>query len=268
MFTAPGINNTRRYSCHARIAVTHGGGVALPIASPGGWVAMLASALDPVGWADVREWLRDPKNVERLLAEWRRREQTGEQSAASRLQAITAQLTALRDKLGRLSDAIAETENTESRRALQEKLDATATQVQREEAKRVRLLQEERDAASYARDERDIRVWVCEVALQAEHFTPIEQRAALRALGAEATIWRADHVHADGWPQRYRITLNFTGLSGQPVALPAHRAASLLNPAPQNFRVCRASEAREGPPSAPPVRERAGSIQGWPPVTR
>jgi hypothetical protein len=42
-------------------------------------------------------------------------------------------------------------------------------------------------------------------------------------------------VHADGWPQRYRITLNFSGFSGQPVALPAHHAASLLNPDPHNL---------------------------------
>ena len=31
----------------------------------------------------------------------------------------------------------------------------------------------------------------------------------------------ADYVHPDGWPQRYRITLHFTGFTGQPVTLPA-----------------------------------------------
>jgi hypothetical protein len=40
------------------------------------------------------------------------------------------------------------------------------------------------------------------------------------ALDAQVTIWRADHVHEDGWPQRYKITLHFTGFTCQPVTLP------------------------------------------------
>jgi len=41
MFTAPG-STGRRYYCRARIARTHGGGVALPIDCPGGMVGMAA----------------------------------------------------------------------------------------------------------------------------------------------------------------------------------------------------------------------------------
>ncbi len=51
-----------------------------------------------------------------------------------------------------------------------------------------------------------------------------ELRAQVRAkaLDARVTIWRADYVHPDDWPQRYRIVLHFTGFTGQPVTLPAH----------------------------------------------
>jgi hypothetical protein len=38
--------------------------------------------------------------------------------------------------------------------------------------------------------------------------------AALLALGAQVRVWRADHVHGDGWPQR-KITLTWTGWTGQ-----------------------------------------------------
>jgi hypothetical protein len=58
------------------------------------------------------------------------------------------------------------------------------------------------------------------VAAEADTFTREEQRDCLRILGAVVTVWRADYVHADGWPQRYRITLNFTGFSGEPETLP------------------------------------------------
>jgi DNA invertase Pin-like site-specific DNA recombinase len=216
----------RRYICRARQAVA--GGITPPCA--GGRFSVKSSVLDAMGWADVRAWLDDDKNVARLMEEWRRRQQTGEQSAASRLTALTAHLTTLREKLARLSDAIAETENTESRRALQEKQDAVGAQIQAEEVKRTRLLQEERAAAAYARDERDLRQWVCEVATQADAFTALEQRATLRALGARVTVWRTDYHHPDGWPQRYQIELTFTGLTGDAVRLPARTTMARSDP--------------------------------------
>ncbi len=231
MFTAPGING-RRYCCHSRIAVTHGGGVALPIACPGGWVSMLASALDPAGWADVREWLSKPENVSRLLAEWEQEEKSAEKSVASRLEASAATIATLRDRMTALADDISETSKGESRQVLKEKLDQLATQLARESGKRERLLREASEATDRARDERDIREWVRVVAQQAPTFTREEQRAVLLALGAQATIWRADHVHEDGWPQRYKIVLNFAGFTSAPVTLPARQA---VNPVSNNL---------------------------------
>ncbi|HEV8191240.1 MAG TPA: recombinase family protein [Ktedonobacterales bacterium] len=220
MFTAPGIKG-RRYCCHSHIAVTHSGGVALPVACPSGWMSMLANALDPAGWADVRAWLSEPANVSRLLAEWDQEEQRAESSVASRLDASAAMIAMLRDKMGRLAETISETSEKESRRVLQEKLDAYAAQARKEEGKRERLLSEARDAAQRANEERDVREWVRIVADRAATFTRAEQVTTLHALGAQVTVWRADHVHADGWPQRYKIVLNFTGFTGQPVTLPA-----------------------------------------------
>lgn len=57
---------------------------------------------------------------------------------------------------------------------------------------------------------------------RAASFSREEQRKTLRALGAEVVVWRANYQHPDGWPQRYRIRLNFTGFtSGQAVTVPA-----------------------------------------------
>ena len=67
MFTAPGIQRSslllplayRGHSWWWRRPAHH-----LPR-----WLGEYArQRVDPAGWADVREWLRDPKNVERLLA--------------------------------------------------------------------------------------------------------------------------------------------------------------------------------------------------------
>ena len=96
-----------------------------------------------------------------------------------------------------------------------------ADQLRKEEAKRERLMCEASAAVDYAKDARDIREWVSVVASQADNFTRLEQVTTLRALGAQVTVWNKDHVHEDGWPQRYKITLHFTGFTGQPVTLPA-----------------------------------------------
>ncbi len=68
------------------------------------------------------------------------------------------------------------------------------------------------------------------VAARAATMTREQQRDTLRALGARLTLWRSDYVHPDGWPQRYKIMLHFTGFSGQPTTLPpavsAHIATS------------------------------------------
>jgi hypothetical protein len=53
-------------------------------------------------------------------------------------------------------------------------------------------------------------------------FAREAQIDALRALGARVTVWRSDYQHPDGWPQRYKVVLTFTGFTGQPVTLPAH----------------------------------------------
>jgi DNA invertase Pin-like site-specific DNA recombinase len=232
MFTAPGIKNSRRYCCHSRIAVSNGGGAALPIACPGGWVSMLASALDPAGWADVRAWLENEENVSRLLAEWEQEERQSKNSATSRIEAADANIRTLREKMSSLADTIAETANKESRRTLQEKLDNYGDQVMKEERKREKLLGEAHDAVEHAREEREVREWVKVVSERAATASREEQRAALLALGARVTVWRDDHVHDDGWPQRYKIELRWTGFSGEPVTLPARHAA---NPVSNNL---------------------------------
>ena len=75
---------------------------------------------------------------------------------------------------------------------------------------------------------REVREWVRAVAERAGTMTRAQQRATLKALGAEATTWRADYAHPDGWPQRYRIVLHFTGFTGQPVTLPAAQSPRIL----------------------------------------
>jgi hypothetical protein len=187
---------------------------------------MHASALDPAAWADVRAWMSKPENVSRLLAEWEQEEKSAESSVASRLEAAGATIASLRDKMNVLAETISETSKGESRRTLQEKLDRYADQVTAEEGKRERLMREAVDATERAREERDIREWVRVVSGRAETASREEQRAVLMAVGAQATIWRADHVHDDGWPQRYTIVLNFAGFTGQPVTLPARHAAN------------------------------------------
>ena len=193
------------------------------LASPPAPVGALP--LGPTSWTPLAgpmcaPWLAEPKNVARLLKEWEQSEQHAETSLASRLEAANAHLATLCDRMAALADDI-ETARGEARKVLNEKLDELAAAVQRETAKRDRLLREASAASDRAQDERDIREWVCEVAAQSDGYTRELQRDTLRALGARVVVWRADHVHADGWPQRYRITLTWTGFTGQPVTLPA-----------------------------------------------
>jgi DNA invertase Pin-like site-specific DNA recombinase len=196
---------------------------------PGGRFTIGAAALDPAAWADVVDWLSNPENVVRLLKEWEQEEQTAESSVATRLEAANAVLSHLRNRMTALADAISETTAKESRQVLQEKLDQLAVQVTRETGKRDQLLRAARDADARARDERDIREWACAVAASASEYTREVQRDTLRALGAQVTVWRSDHMHADGWPQRYKVTLTFTGFTGQPVTLPARYPVSNFN---------------------------------------
>jgi Recombinase/Recombinase zinc beta ribbon domain len=188
---------------------------------PGGIPSIYASALDPAGWADVRAWISDPENISRLLAEWEQEERSAENSVASRLEAVEATIKTLRDKMNRLAETIADTSDRESRRVLQEKLDTYAAQARKEEGKRERLMREAHDAAQYAKDARDVREWISVVSERTATASRDEQRATLLMLGAQVTIWRKDYVHPDGWPQRYKIELRFTGFTGAPVTLPA-----------------------------------------------
>ncbi len=194
------------------------------LSCPGGAYTIAANILDPAGWADVVAWLSDEENVARLLADWQDERQSTEHSISTRLDAADAQLATLRAKMTALAEAIGETTARESRQVLQEKLDEYAGQVSREMGKRERLLAEAADAGAYTMAAQDVRAWVTAVAREAASFTREEQREALRALGAEVTVWRADYIHKDGWPQRYKITLHFTGFSrgGQPMVLPPH----------------------------------------------
>ena len=221
MFTASG-SSGRRYYCRLRWQKRAGGGVAIPGSCPGGgWVSMHASTLDPAVWGDVREWLNKPENVSRLLAEWEQEERSAEKSVTSRVEAAEATIRTLRGKIDSLADTIAKTANKESRRTLQEKLDNYGGQVMAQERKREKLLAEAHDAVEHAREEREVREWVSVVASHAENFSRLEQVAALRVLGAQVTIWRADYQHPDAWPQRYKIKLSWTGFIGELVILPA-----------------------------------------------
>jgi hypothetical protein len=184
---------------------------------------MLASALDPAGWADVRAWLDNEDNVRRLLAEWEEDERSAKNSIASRLEAAEATIKTLREKMDSLAETIAETTNKESRRTLQEKLDSYGEQVTAELRKRDKLLGEAHDAAQHAKDARDVREWISVVRARAATASRLEALAVLKALGAHVTIWRANHAHEDGWPQRYKIVLRWTGFTGEPVILPASR---------------------------------------------
>jgi hypothetical protein len=176
----------------------------------------------------VLDWLSNPANVERLLAEWHGENRSAERSVTSRLDAAAATIANLRDKMACLADTISETSERESRRTLQEKLDAYGAQVMKEEKKRAQLLQEARDAAQEAEAERDMREWVRVVAEWAPTFTREEQVRTLKALGAVVTVWREGYEHPDGWLQRYRIELHFTGFSGRVEILPPHRDTAPL----------------------------------------
>jgi DNA invertase Pin-like site-specific DNA recombinase len=228
----------RCYSCRS-YGLVNGGA---PTSCPGGAPTITAGVLDPAGWADVVSWLQEERNVERLLAEWQHEEQNTEHSMTSRLDAVAGTIAALRNKMDALAETIAETSKGESRRTLQEKLDRYADQVTAEEKKRERLLQEAHDAVDHAREARNVRAWVRVVAAKASTMTREQQRATLKALGAVATVWRADYIHPDGWPQRYRIQLHFTGFTGRPVTLPAtqsaypdtdHRSSTRATPLPE-----------------------------------
>ncbi|HEV2462144.1 MAG TPA: hypothetical protein VGS80_27655 [Ktedonobacterales bacterium] len=136
------------------------------------------------------------------------------------MRAVDDTIADLRDKMARLAETIAETSERESRRTLQEKLDAYGGQVRKEEAKREKLLQEAHDATDHAQAASDMREWVRTVAEVAPTYDCAQQRDALRALGAVVTVWRDDYKHPDGWPQRYKIKLHFTGQAL--VMLPAY----------------------------------------------
>jgi Recombinase/Recombinase zinc beta ribbon domain len=209
--------NGRRYACVSSRLDEEGHA----LHCPAHWQSIIAATLDQDGWADVLRWLLVLENVARLLADWQAENQGTERSITSRLDAAAATVAALRDKMGRLAETIAETSERESRRTLQAKLDAYAEKVRAEEGKRERLLHEAREAADRAQAEQDIRAWMREVAAVAAGYDCAQQRDALRALGAVVTIWREGYVHPDGWPQRYQIQLHFTGFTGQaPVTLP------------------------------------------------
>jgi hypothetical protein len=187
---------------------------------PASGQSITAAAVDLPGWADVLDWLSNPENVDRLLTDWHTDNRSTERSMTSRLDAAVATIANLRDKMARLADTIAETDERESRRTLQEKLDAYGAQATKEEKKRTQLLQKARDAALEEQADREMREWVRVVVERAPTFTREEQIYTLKALGAVATVWREDYVHPDGWPQRYQIKLPFTGFSGRAEILP------------------------------------------------
>ncbi|HEV2460599.1 MAG TPA: recombinase family protein [Ktedonobacterales bacterium] len=215
----------RRYYCRAHW--NRNG--ARPNPCPGGGYSIRAQELDAAGWADVHAWLENEENVARLLAEWEQETRSTERSLGSRLDAAAATIAHLHSKMDSLAESIAETTNKESRRTLQDKLDRYSEQVAAEEAKRERLVQEAHDEAEQAREAREVREWVRVVAGHMASFTREEQRQTLKVLGAHMTVWRADYVHPDGWPQRYQIKLPFTGFTGQaPITLPAQRDSNYL----------------------------------------
>jgi hypothetical protein len=187
----------------------------------GGMHSIAASVLDPAAWADIVTWLSNPKNVARLMQEWEQEEQHAQSSIGSRIDVVNAQLVHLRDRMSALADSISETSVRESRRTLQEKLDDLSAQYTREESKRERLLRDAQQERDRARDARDICAWAAEVSERAGEFTPEMQIDTLRALGARVMVWRGDYQHPDKWPQRYKVTLTFTGFTGHAVTLPA-----------------------------------------------
>jgi DNA invertase Pin-like site-specific DNA recombinase len=200
---------------------------------PGGAFSMQADVLDPAGWADVVTWLANPENVANLFASWEQESAQAEHSLSTRVEAVDAQIATLRDKMGRIAETIEDTSDRESRRVLQERLDTHATSIRNEEAKRAKLMEEAHTRAEHTQAQADMAAWARVVAEKAPTMTRAQQVATLRALGAEVTVWRGDYVHPDGWPQRYKIKLHFTGFTQDagPVTLPAAhstQAARLL----------------------------------------
>ena len=196
---------------------------------PGGNFTLSAAVIDAAGWADILAWLTDGENVARLLADWQEESQNSEHSIGTRLDATNAQIATLQGKMDTLAESIAETAARESRLVLQQKLDEYADKLRREEVKRERLLREAHEVHEYTAAAQQIHEWIRTVASKAATFSREEQRDTLRALGAVMTVWRADYVHADGWPQRYRITLHFTWFrtGDQPVILPPTQRSAL-----------------------------------------
>jgi site-specific DNA recombinase len=234
---APGTANTRRYRCQG-IHADPTTGTRTPC--PGGAMSINATQLDPLGWADVRIWLSDPANVERLLRDWQEQSARNVASAGSRLAAVEATLADLRQKMAELGTDIDETTQRESRRVLLAQLDAHAVQLEQEEAKRAQIMREGETASEQAAAALGLRERIQRAAVRAARADPAQQRALLRALGAEVTLWRADYQHPDGWPQRYKIRLHWTGwTSGQspeqaeegyaPITLPPSQPALQLS---------------------------------------
>jgi hypothetical protein len=214
----------RRYYCRARKART--GATPNPCAGRG--YSHRALELDAAAWADVRAWLENEENVRVLLTEWEQDSRDAEHSLGSRLDASAAQIAYLRGKMSSLAESISETTNKESKRMLQEKLDDYGDQVTAEERKREKLMEEAHDQVEHARAAQEMHAWVRTVAERAPTFTREEQRTCLKALGARMTVWNSGHVHPDGWPQHYRVTLHWADATGQPVVLPAHREPNYL----------------------------------------
>ncbi|HEV2461955.1 MAG TPA: recombinase family protein, partial [Ktedonobacterales bacterium] len=113
---------------------------------PGGAFTMGANLIDPQGWADVLDWLSDPNNVEGLIADWQERTATTKASAASRLAAVDKTIAKLRATMHDLGHDIAVAKHEASRQTLRETLDEYAAQLEKEEGKRERILQENADA--------------------------------------------------------------------------------------------------------------------------
>jgi hypothetical protein len=207
----------RRYHCHNTELADPETGARTPC--PGGAFTMDANLIDPQGWADVLDWLSDPNNVEGLIADWLERSATTQASAASRLAAVDKTIATLRQTMHDLAHDIAEAKHEASKRTLRGTLDEYAAQLEMEEGKRARILQENADAGEHAAAAASFRDWVRAIATEAPTFRPAEQRDTLRALGARLTIWKQGGQPA-AWPQRYKIELYFTGFSGAaPVTL-------------------------------------------------
>jgi hypothetical protein len=186
---------------------------------PGGSYAMSANLIDPAGWRDVLDWLSNPANVEDLIADWLERSTTKQASAASRLAAADKTIAGLQRTMRELGHDIAEAKHEASKRTLRGTLDEYAAQLEMEEGKRARILQESTDADAQAAAAASFRDWVAAIATEAPTFDRAEQRDTLRALGARLTVWKQGGQPV-GWPQRYQIDLLFTGWTGAPVTLP------------------------------------------------